>query len=102
MEAPTNAPIKKPKSKLIASISPDLCSGCEACLSVMPHPDCIVKLDGPSTTPFAMVVVDVQDEKCTGCTLCVRICPWEAITMVPRPQTPRPQPTQFIAYGSNA
>lgn len=82
------APAKKPKSKTIAVISPDLCSGCEACLSVMPHPDCIVKLDAPSTTPFAMVVVDVENDKCTGCTLCVRICPWDAITMEPRPQNP--------------
>ena len=73
------------KSKTIAAISADLCSGCEACLSVMPHDDCIVKLDASPTTPFAMVVVDVKNEKCTGCTLCMRICPWDAITMVPRP-----------------
>ncbi len=78
-------PPQKPKSKLIARISSDLCSGCEACLSVMPHKDCIVKLDSQPHTPFGMVVVDVQNEKCTGCTLCMRICPWEAITMVPRP-----------------
>ena len=85
MENPSaNKP--KPKSKTIAQISPDLCSGCEACLSVMPHPDCIIKLDAPSGTPFAMVVVDVEDTKCTGCTLCMRICPWDAISMVPRPQ----------------
>ena len=76
------------KSKTIAAISADLCSGCEACLSVMPHDDCIVKLDSPASTPFAMVVVDVQNEKCTGCTLCMRICPWDAITMVPRPAEP--------------
>ncbi len=89
METPSTnptPPVKKAKSKTIAAISADLCSGCEACLSVMPHPDCIIKLDAPSTTPFAMVVVDVQNEKCTGCTLCMRICPWDAITMVPRPQ----------------
>lgn len=76
----------RPKSKTIAFISSDLCSGCEACLSVMPHPDCIVKMDGSSSIPFAMIVVDVQKEKCTGCTLCMRICPWDAISMVPRPQ----------------
>ncbi|MBI4217847.1 MAG: 4Fe-4S binding protein [Elusimicrobia bacterium] len=86
METP--AVVKKPKSKLIASISADLCSGCEACLSVMPHPDCIVKLDSHPSVPFGMVVVGVQDEKCTGCTLCMRICPWEAIQMVPRPPSP--------------
>ena len=51
------------KSKTIAAISADLCSGCEACLSVMPHDDCIVKLDAPPTTPFAMVVVDVKNEE---------------------------------------
>ena len=90
MENQPAAPVKKAKSKTIASISPDLCSGCEACLSVMPHPDCIVKLDATADTPFGMVVVDVQDEKCTGCTLCMRICPWEAISMVPRTETPRP------------
>lgn len=102
METTTiNTPAKKPKSKLIASISPDICSGCEACLSVMPHPDCIVKLGASSGTPFAMVVVDVQDEKCTGCTLCMRICPWDAIRMVPRPETPRKQPANFIVYGTS-
>lgn len=87
MDAPKPVPpvVKKAKSKTIASISADLCSGCEACLSVMPHKDCIVKTDAPSTTPFAMVVVDVQNQVCTGCTLCMRICPWDAITMVPRP-----------------
>ena len=78
----------RPKSKLVAFISPDLCSGCEACISVMPNDDCIVKNDAPSTVPTAMVVVDVQLDKCTGCTLCTRICPWEAITMVPRVQSP--------------
>ena len=78
----------KAKSKMIAWISPDLCSGCEACLSVMPHPDCIVKLDAAPGTPFAMVLVDVQNEKCTGCTLCMRICPWDAIRMAPRPPEP--------------
>lgn len=89
METTTPTAVKKPKSKLIASISPDLCTGCEACLSVMPHPDCIVKKDdAPAGTPFGMIVVDVQNEKCTGCTLCMRICPWEAITMVPRPASP--------------
>ena len=77
--------LKKAKSKTIALISPDLCSGCEACLSVMPHKDCIVKLDAAPSTPFGMVVVDVQNDKCTGCTLCMRICPWDAIAMVPRP-----------------
>ncbi len=82
---PPAAPKPKPKSKTIARISADLCSGCEACLSVMPHKDCIVKNDAPAGTPFAMIVVDVQNQVCTGCTLCMRICPWDAITMVPRP-----------------
>lgn len=87
IDAPKPVPpvVKKAKSKTIANISADLCSGCEACLSVMPHKDCIVKADAPAGTPFAMIVVEVQNQVCTGCTLCMRICPWDAITMVPRP-----------------
>jgi Pyruvate/2-oxoacid:ferredoxin oxidoreductase delta subunit len=26
-----------------------------------------------------------MNDQCTGCTLCMKICPWDAITMVPRP-----------------
>ena len=81
-------PAPRAKSKLIASISPDLCSGCEACISVMPNDRCIVKNDAEAGVPFGMIVVDVQEDKCTGCTLCMRICPWEAITMIPRPVAP--------------
>ena len=50
-----------------------------------PHPDCIFKVDLDLNRPAGMVVCEVEQDKCTGCTLCMKICPWDAITMEPRP-----------------
>ncbi|MBK8575323.1 MAG: 4Fe-4S binding protein [Elusimicrobia bacterium] len=83
MPMPPSAPVRK--SRTIAKIWPDLCTGCEACIAVAPHDTCIVKASDDVTLPTALVVCDVQIDVCTGCTLCLRICPWDAITMVPRP-----------------
>ncbi|MBL8023145.1 MAG: 4Fe-4S binding protein [Elusimicrobia bacterium] len=77
------APLRK--SRTIAFISPDLCTGCEACIAVAPHETCIVKASTDNTLPTGLIVCDVQANICTGCTLCMKICPWDAITMVPRP-----------------
>ncbi|MBL0058805.1 MAG: 4Fe-4S dicluster domain-containing protein [Elusimicrobia bacterium] len=73
------------KSRTIAYISADRCTGCEACIAVAPHDTCIVKVSQDITLPTGLVVCDVQPDVCTGCTLCLKICPWDAITMVPRP-----------------
>jgi Fe-S-cluster-containing hydrogenase component 2 len=89
----TPAPAKAParKSRTIAKIWSERCTGCEACMAVMPHDDCIIKVDADPNIPAGMIVCDVQNDKCTGCTLCMKICPWDAITMEPRPgYTPAP------------
>lgn len=73
------------RSRTIASISPDRCTGCEACMAVMPHDNCIGKASQDITLPTGLVVCEVAPDVCTGCTLCMKICPWDAITMIPRP-----------------
>jgi ferredoxin len=89
----TKAPVRR--SRTIAKIWPERCTGCEACIAVAPHPDCLFKTEQDPNTPFGMIVVDVNQDKCTGCTLCMKICPWEAITMIPRPgYTPPPAPAK--------
>lgn len=87
------APAQTRKSRTIAAIWPERCTGCEACIAVAPHESCIKKADQDPTKPFGMIVCEVQDDTCTGCTLCMKICPWDAITMIPRPgYTPPPPP----------
>lgn len=87
------APAQTRKSRTIAKIWPERCTGCEACIAVAPWDTCILKTDQDPNKPFGMIVCDVQQDVCTGCTLCMKICPWDAITMVPRPgleTTPKP------------
>ncbi|MBK8871133.1 MAG: hypothetical protein KBD85_05675 [Elusimicrobia bacterium] len=79
----TNTPTTR-KSRTIAKIRPEFCTGCEACIAVAPHDTCFVKAGNDLTVPTALVVCEVQTDVCIGCTLCPRICPWDAITMVPR------------------
>ncbi len=88
------APTQTRKSRTIAKIWAERCTGCEACIAVAPHDTCIKKVSQDPNTPFGMIVCDVQDDICTGCTLCMKICPWDAITMVPRPgyEAPAPKP----------
>jgi ferredoxin len=81
--AQPKAPVRR--SKTIAKVWPDNCTGCEACIAVAPWDDCLFKTDHDPNKPFGMIVVEVNKDKCTGCTLCMKICPWDAITMVPRP-----------------
>ena len=73
------------RSRTIAAIWPERCTGCEACIAVAPHDTCIRKASQDITLPTGLVVCEVQPDVCTGCTLCLKICPWDAITMVPRP-----------------
>ncbi len=92
-----NAPAVKPpvrKSRTIAKIWAERCTGCEACIAVAPHDTCILKADQDRTQPFGMIVCEVQNDVCTGCTLCMKICPWDAITMIPRPGYEPPAPTK--------
>ncbi len=77
-------PTQTRKSRTIAAIWPERCTGCEACIAVAPHDTCIVKASYDITLPTGLVVCEVAADVCTGCTLCMKICPWDAITMVPR------------------
>jgi ferredoxin len=88
----SGAPTQSRKSKTIAQIWPERCTGCEACIAVAPWVDCIAKADQDANKPFGMIVCEIQTDKCTGCTLCMKICPWDAITMVPRPGSEAPAP----------
>ncbi len=89
--SPAPAPAAAPKpaaprrSKTIAKIWFERCTGCEACIAVAPWDDCIAKVSQDPNLAFGMVVCEIQVDKCTGCTLCMKICPWDAITMIPRP-----------------
>jgi Pyruvate/2-oxoacid:ferredoxin oxidoreductase delta subunit len=79
------------KSRTIAKIWPERCTGCEACIAVAPWDTCIRKAEQDQNKPFGMIVCEIQTDVCTGCTLCMKICPWDAITMVPRPAAEAPK-----------
>lgn len=74
---------KKPPKQL-ALLDEDLCTGCEACVSVCPV-DCIDTLPG-HTHNNVMQVCHIDLPRCIGCTLCAQVCPWDVITMVPSDQ----------------
>lgn len=70
--------------KQLALLDEDMCTGCEACVSVCPV-DCIDTLPGPH---HAQVLQNCSIDlpRCIGCTLCAQVCPWDCITMVPTDQ----------------
>lgn len=84
------APPKKKKSKIIAVVHEEGCTGCEVCIEVCPV-DCMYKVPGPEfatahANELVNAVVWVDTEICIGCKLCAKYCPWEVIDMVPRPE----------------
>ena len=70
--------------KQLALLDEDMCTGCEACVSVCPV-DCIDTLPGPDFQ-LVMQVCTIDLPRCIGCTLCHQVCPWDCITMVPTDQ----------------
>ena len=74
---------KKPPKQL-ALLDEDMCTGCEACVSVCPV-DCIDTLPGHAHNQV-MQVCSIDLPRCIGCTLCAQVCPWDCITMVPSNQ----------------
>lgn len=68
--------------KQLAILDEDLCTGCDACLTVCPV-DCIDKVHDPKHPGYAMGVCTIDMKRCIGCKLCAQVCPWDVITMVP-------------------
>ena len=64
---------KKKLPKVLALLDEDMCTGCEACLSVCPV-DCISTVPGPRhEAAFQVCTIDLP--RCIGCTLCHQIIP---------------------------
>jgi electron transport complex protein RnfB len=75
---------KKKLPKVLALLDEDMCTGCEACMSVCPV-DCIHLIPGPRHEQnFQVCTIDLP--RCIGCTLCHQVCPWDCITMIPTDQ----------------
>lgn len=71
---------RKVVPKIMAVITADNCTGCEACLEVCPV-DCIYKVPGEDVASLG-TWCDVDLDRCIGCKHCAQICPWDAIDMV--------------------
>ncbi len=67
--------------KQLALLDEDMCTGCEACVSICPV-DCIDTLEGHHHA-LVMQLCSIDLPRCIGCTLCAQVCPWDCITMVP-------------------
>jgi formate hydrogenlyase subunit 6/NADH:ubiquinone oxidoreductase subunit I len=75
---------KKKLPKVLALLDEDMCTGCEACMTVCPV-DCISTIPGHRhEAVFQVCTIDLP--RCIGCTLCHQVCPWDCITMLPTDQ----------------
>jgi formate hydrogenlyase subunit 6/NADH:ubiquinone oxidoreductase subunit I len=85
--APAVAPAKKKKTKLMAVVHMEGCTGCDVCVEFCPV-DCIYHIPGPehilAENPHASMngVVMIDEDVCIGCKLCAKYCPWETIEMI--------------------
>ena len=86
---------KKPP-KMLARLDEDMCTGCEACVSISPV-DCIDTLPGPDHQ-LVMQLCTIDLPRCIGCTLCAQVCPWDCITMVPSSEMLR-EPKFAVEFG---
>lgn len=76
---------KKKLPKQLAILDEDLCTGCDACVTVCPV-DCIDKIADPTHPGYAMGICTIDLQVCIGCKLCAQVCPWDVITMIPSEQ----------------
>lgn len=76
---------KKKLPKQLAILDEDLCTGCDACVTVCPV-NCIDHISDPRHPGYAMGVCTIDLNVCIGCKLCAQVCPWDVITMVPTDQ----------------
>ncbi len=72
----------KKRSRRVAVVDVDDCSGCRACVDVCPR-DCLRWEDGFESGYFSKTV-DVDVDGCVGCKFCEQICIKNAITVVER------------------
>ena len=86
-EAPRKITRKKKTPKILAVVSPDNCTGCEACIPFCPV-DCIEHVPRDASDNIGVVIepVQVRFDECIGCKICVNVCErmaWDAIAMYP-------------------
>lgn len=90
---------KKKLPKQLAILDEDLCTGCDACVTVCPV-DCIDKTSDPHHPGYAMGICTIDLTVCIGCKLCAQVCPWQVITMVPTTQVlMQPKYTELLEAG---
>lgn len=59
------------------TISPEVCKGCELCISFCPKG--VIKLsDKPNTAGYCHALY-LENGECTGCAVCAIVCPEVAI-----------------------
>jgi NAD-dependent dihydropyrimidine dehydrogenase PreA subunit len=78
------------KSRWLAQVDPDLCTGCETCIDERCQVGAISMADG---------VAVVQADNCIGCGLCASECPDGAVTMILRPQEIAEPPATVVEMG---
>lgn len=95
----TRAMAKKKKlPKQLAILDEDLCTGCDACVTVCPV-DCIDKTSDPAHPGYAMGICTIDLPVCIGCRLCAQVCPWDVITMVPTSEVMREEKFAALLSG---
>lgn len=75
------------RSNWVATIDPELCSGCGVCVDER-CPVGAIEVRGES--------YEVTSDRCIGCGVCAVTCPTDAIELAPRPESERTEPPPNI------